>query len=263
MLIVICLTVLVVLAGRLLKLRAPASPSAASSSSPATPSTLSSARRIVVLRGLRFCEDEPMAAGWICPSGSDAEWSRHLINPLGEPARSLAAALTATALNDDRDLCLCATGWDVDERLSVLEHLRHDAARLLALTGLVSKSSLPADQLSPKSQAALAVARAFSQRPAAVVVDEPCAAGASVESVDAAFKTLRLLSDETGVPVVVLTRDEARAWRYCDRVALPDGFGTPPRRPPARQPVPTESFVTLAVSDHRVAAPAADSQEVA
>jgi len=154
---------------------------------------------------------------------------------------------------------LRVVSWHLDGASTVAEQLA-GADDLLVLTGLAAESSVPVADLDAAARSRLAVARASSRRPDAVVVDEPCAAGGDVAA-EAAFATLRLLCDETGVPAVVLTRDAAQAARYCDRVASPGEFGTPPPRPPARQPLPSESLVTYAVSETLVAAD--DGKEVA
>jgi ABC-type Fe3+/spermidine/putrescine transport system ATPase subunit len=98
---------------------------------------------------------------------------------------------------------------DVRERVT-------EVLRLLDLVGLENR---PATHLSGGQQQRVAIARALSSRPSLLLMDEP------FSSLDARLREqtcadLKLLQQELGLSVLLVTHDQNEALALCDRVAV-------------------------------------------
>lgn len=98
---------------------------------------------------------------------------------------------------------------------------RQRIAEGLALAGLAEQPGASARQLSGGQRQRLAIARAWVQRPAALLLDEPCAHldPAATLAVEA---TIRAVADE-GTKVILTTHDLQQARRLADEVHFLQG----------------------------------------
>ena len=100
-------------------------------------------------------------------------------------------------------------GRDADQRAQA-------ALERMGLAGLVGAD---ANTLSYGDQRRVEIARALACQPSLLFLDEP-AAGMNREETDALMETLRGLSDELGIGVLLVDHDLSLINRLCDRIAV-------------------------------------------
>jgi putative ABC transport system ATP-binding protein len=101
-------------------------------------------------------------------------------------------------------------------------HRAPKAVDLLARVGLAQRSSHLPSRLSGGEQQRVAVARALANGPRVILADEPTG-NLDSTTAEEIVTTLRALSDDDGVTVVVVTHAEDVARRMTRRVRLRDG----------------------------------------
>ncbi len=99
---------------------------------------------------------------------------------------------------------------------------RERARDLLTRVGLGDRLNHHPDRLSGGEQQRVAIAVAMANRPALLLADEPTGEVDS-EAAEAIFETMRVLSEEYGVTVVVVTHDYTVASRVDRVVGFRDG----------------------------------------
>ena len=126
-----------------------------------------------------------------------------------------------------RNLLPYLTAQENVELPMALNHLpagerRARAAQLLAAVGLADRLNHLPDRLSGGEQQRVAIAVAMANRPALLLADEPTGEVDSEASI-AIFDALRVLNEESGVTIVIVTHDYNVASRVDRVVGFRDG----------------------------------------
>jgi len=129
-----------------------------------------------------------------------------------QTARNLLPYLTA---QENVELPMALNRLPAGER-------RARAAQLLAAVGLADRLNHLPDRLSGGEQQRVAIAVAMANRPALLLADEPTGEVDSEASI-AIFDALRVLNEESGVTIVIVTHDYNVASRVDRVVGFRDG----------------------------------------
>jgi len=199
---------------------------------------------VVALDDVNLTIGEGEYVAIVGPSGSGKTTLLHLMGTLDRPT---AGTVRLTGLNvaamGDRELSALRASrigfvfqqFFLAEHATLLENVsdgllytgarlgeRQEAAReALEVVGLAERASGRPTQLSGGQRQRVAIARALVGRPAIVLADEPT--GNLDQTTGASILALLEELHERGTTIVVITHDQAIAWRIPRRIEMLDG----------------------------------------
>jgi ABC-type lipoprotein export system ATPase subunit len=140
-------------------------------------------------------------------------YRRHMVGFVWQQtARNLLPYLTSI---ENVELPMALAGFSARER-------RKRAAHLLERVGLAERMKHRPDRLSGGEQQRVAIAVGMANRPALLLADEPTGEVDS-HSAEQIFQSLRALSEEFGVTIIIVTHDMSVATRIDRVVGMRDG----------------------------------------